>query len=125
MVAVDAYQAYRHESNEYHHFDRSVPSFTDFISQLSRQLIFNEHVLKRSLRSDARSHGIDEAFGDLPQYAEAQKAGKRVQRQCSLCHKKCSYYCIGCSDLQLQSFFGVCGPRSQRTCFCQFELSFH
>ncbi|KAG6954424.1 hypothetical protein JG687_00011833 [Phytophthora cactorum] len=75
--------------------------------------------MKRSLQHDARSHGIDEVLLSRPTYAEARKTGKRVQRQCSLCRKKCSYYCIGCSDLQLQSFFGVCGPRSQRTSFSE------
>ncbi|ETI35224.1 hypothetical protein PPTG_20460 [Phytophthora nicotianae INRA-310] len=71
--------------------------------------------MKRSLRSNSRSDGNEEtahtltAFRDLPQYAEARTTGKRVQRQCSRCHKKCSYYCAGCSDIPLQPFVGVCG----------------
>ncbi|EEY55854.1 uncharacterized protein PITG_20739 [Phytophthora infestans T30-4] len=115
IVIVDVYQIYRYEARGHHHLDRTIVSPNDFMSQLSHHIIFNEHVMKRSLRSGSKSQGPShtlKTFGDLPQYAESRKAGKRVQRQCNLCHKNYSDYCVECSDLQLQSFFGVCGPRS-------------
>ncbi|EGZ15955.1 hypothetical protein PHYSODRAFT_507869 [Phytophthora sojae] len=129
MVVVDAYLAYRHESTERQFVESTVLNFSDFVSQLAHQLIFNEHTMKRTLRTDSGSTSTDEpshtlkAFGDLPQYSEARKAGKRVQRQCRLCHKKCSYYCVGCSDVHLKSFYGVCGPRSHRACFSEHLAS--
>ncbi|ETM49898.1 hypothetical protein L914_05949 [Phytophthora nicotianae] len=59
-------------------FDKTVLNFNDFVSQLAHQLVFNEHTMKRSLRSNTISDGNEEtahtlkAFCDLPQYAEAR-----------------------------------------------------
>ncbi|OWZ04411.1 hypothetical protein PHMEG_00023695 [Phytophthora megakarya] len=121
MVVVDAYLAYRYDTENAGNVD-----FNDFASQLAHQLIFNEFETARSTHNGdgdsessvegAPDHHI-KPFIELPQYAAMRLQGKRPQRKCGVCKKKASYYCAKCSDVAQDIFFGICGPRSDRACY--------
>ncbi|KAF4134549.1 hypothetical protein GN958_ATG02541 [Phytophthora infestans] len=50
MDVTDSYLAYRYEIAENCLHDETILDFSDFVSQLSHQLIFNEHTMLRSTR---------------------------------------------------------------------------
>ncbi|KAG6611940.1 Bifunctional aspartate aminotransferase [Phytophthora cinnamomi] len=56
------------------------------------------------------------AFSTLPQYKRLSGTILCAQRKCSICGRKASFYCSGCSDPLQNNFFGVCGLKTGRDC---------
>jgi hypothetical protein len=122
MCVVDAYLAYSYEMK----MVCDVPvEFLEFVDKLSYQLINNIFLAPSARRSspapeppkvDAKH--LLRTLRSLP--GKAQLAG-RGQRRCHFCKSPCSYYCMGCSDLTLDTVVPVCGA-GVRDCYMEHLL---
>jgi len=112
----------------------TVP-FMEFIEKLCYQLIFNTY-LTRSVRSSApRTNDDDIEVTDHVAHQLAPLIGlpiyrnivghdyKRAKRRCKVCHTKCSYYCVQCSNTtEGDDFKLVClCPITLKTCFTSYQ----
>ncbi|EGZ05655.1 hypothetical protein PHYSODRAFT_533351, partial [Phytophthora sojae] len=120
MVVVDQYKAV-----ESGFLESAIVNFNTFISQLAYQLVFNDFVMHRSTRVTIAADFRDDvappthtlyAFSTLPRYKRLSGTILRAQRKCSICGRKASYYCSGCSDPLENNFFEVCGLKTGRDC---------
>jgi hypothetical protein len=127
-IEADAYLAYL-----YSHPSQKKLSHREFIEEIAHGLIFNDFegaINDESGRKRKRQSGQpDEEALDTHTLEKVSSLAKvdhvnpnhRSQKTCKVCHKKCSYYCVECTQMKKRGIFGVCGPGSERGMQCYIE----
>ena len=124
-IEVDAYLAYLcldpHEKKLSHR---------EFVEDIAHSLIFNrfedgpqdEETRTRKRKIPGGDINVESvhtlellssALGD-----SSEKTSKRCQRTCRVCKRKCSFYCVECSQRKIGEIIGICGPASERGMEC-------
>lgn len=132
FVAADAFAAWKLMGNK--------ESELEFMKKLCFELIHNEEGLladgvgRKRKRTKARRDGGCNSVGEgnaeeedgavvyphlirpVRELWEEEDGSSAHQLKCRMCHKECSVYCVMCSDLNADMFWGLCCPSTGRDC---------
>ncbi|DAZ96672.1 TPA: hypothetical protein N0F65_009235 [Lagenidium giganteum] len=94
----ETFLAYREESQRDGALGSGIADFNTFVDRLAYQLIHNNYATSRATRKRVGP-------------------SKRVQRLCSVCRRKASFFCDDCSTPSRNVFCTLCGTGTGRECY--------
>ncbi|DAZ98901.1 TPA: hypothetical protein N0F65_002626 [Lagenidium giganteum] len=125
MIVVDAFLAHRYESQRDSALGSGIADFNTFVDRLAYQLIHNNYATSRATQKRPASDDeplegsahLLKPFHSLPQFRDSVGPSKRVQRLCSICRRKASFFCDDCCTPSKNVFCTLCGPGTGRECY--------